>query len=91
MSSISPSPAERRLRFLCKAAGVACGACLLLFVAFLGLTAVSKNKPGAWLYVADRLSYYGTLVAGGVCIAAAVFARVRFRDRAEETSETESR
>ena len=85
-----PSRAERRSRFVCKAAGVTCGGCLVLFLVCFELSQQYglAPRPG-WLMNAYLLSWTAILATGATCIVVGVFTRLKFKDKPNDRDQTE--
>src|SRR5438445_278066 len=80
--STFPSRAERRSRFVCRAAGVTCGACLVLFLVCFELSLQYGPAPWpGWLVNAYLLSWTAILATGAACIVAAVVTRLKSKHR----------
>jgi hypothetical protein len=82
LMSTLPSRAERRSRFICKAAGVTCGVSLLLFLVFLEFNRRYGLAPRPWWLIKLYLLFQNaTLAAGAACTVAAVFTHLAFKHR----------
>jgi len=80
--STSLSRAGRRSRFVCKAAGVACGGCLVLFLISFELIRQYGLAPlPSWLKNAYLLLWAATLIAGAASTVAAVFTHLAFKPK----------